>query len=136
MQRSAVKIRENTDLKELSLLQKLSQRLPEDVDILKALAEAYTKSNLVEAGLKIDQQLSKLEPSDQTVWYNLACSYALTEQTDEAFEALAKAIDLGFTDYEFIKGDTDLRSLHDDPRYESLLGYIFSKIDRAIEEEG
>jgi DNA-binding SARP family transcriptional activator len=136
MQRSSVQIRDNTDLKELSLLQKLAQRLPEDVDILKALAEAYTKSHLFEAGLKIDQQLSMLEPSNQTVWYNLACSYALTDGVDEAFEALAKAIDLGFTDYELIKGDSDLRILHDDPRYESLLGYIFSKIDSAYEEDG
>lgn len=56
--------------------------------------------------------------------YNLACAHALKGNTDRAFEMLENAISLGMRDASVIKSDTDLVSLHDDPRWEDHLMLI------------
>ena len=114
------------DAVELQFLQKVSVRLPGDIEVLQALADLYTKTGQYAEGLVIDQQLSHQLPNDDLVWYNLGCSYALTNQPDEAFEALTKAVELGYGDYDWMKSDSDLNNLHKDPRFESLLSWLYS----------
>ena len=114
------------DVVELQFLQKVAQRLPGDVEVLQALADLYTKTGQYEKGLDIDEQLSQLLPNDDLVWYNLGCSYALTNRADEAFEALTKAVELGYGDYDWMKTDPDLSNLYKDPRFESLLSWLYS----------
>lgn len=116
----------NHDAVELQFLQKVSERLTDDVEILQALAELYTKNGKYAEGLVVDQQLCQRLPSDDLAWYNLGCSYALTNQPDEAFEALTKSVELGYGDYDWMKCDPDLSNLHKDPRFESLLSWIYS----------
>ena len=53
--------------------------------------------------------------------YNMACSYALANNKDKAFESLNKSIDNGFTSKQQIEGDADLISLRDDPPYKAIL---------------
>jgi tetratricopeptide (TPR) repeat protein len=53
--------------------------------------------------------------------YNIACSYALQSQKEKAFEWLGKAVDAGLPIYSDPAHDTDLSSLADDPRFETLL---------------
>ncbi|MHC4662298.1 MAG: PDZ domain-containing protein [Planctomycetota bacterium] len=65
-----------------------------------------------------------------TAYYNLACCLALTGEKDEAFDALIRSVEEGFVDFEHITKDTDLDSLHDDPRWEKML----SKKDDYIEK--
>ncbi|HEY5653771.1 MAG TPA: hypothetical protein VIR63_05315 [Pontiella sp.] len=114
------------DAVELGFLEQISKRLPEDLEILQALAELYTKTGQYKCGLEIDIRLSQQLPSDDLVWYNLGCSYALTNQADDAFEALSKAVELGYCDYEWMKKDQDLKNLHADPRFESLLSWLYT----------
>ncbi len=111
---------------ELSFLEKVSERLPEDIEILQALADLYTKTGKYQEGLNIDEKLSHQLPNDDLVWYNLGCSYSLTNQADAAFEALTKAVELGYSDYDWMKTDPDLNSLHVDPRFESLLSWLYT----------
>ncbi len=111
---------------ELSFLKRISARLPEDLDVLQALAELYTKTGQYGKGLTIDRQLGRLLPNDDLVWYNLGCSFALTHRLDEAFEALTKSIDLGYGDYDWMKSDPDLANLSADPRFESLLNWLYT----------
>jgi tetratricopeptide (TPR) repeat protein len=118
--------RSQHDVVELQFLQNVARRLPGDVEVLQALADLYTKTGQYEKGLDIDVQLSQLLPTDDLVWYNLGCSYALTNQADEAFEALTKAVELGYGDYDWMKTDPDLNNLHKDPRFESLLSWLYS----------
>jgi tetratricopeptide (TPR) repeat protein len=124
------KQRENSridpDAVELSFLEKVAKRLPEDVEVLQALAELYTRNGRFKEGLDVDIQLTRHLPGDDLVWYNLACSYALTKSSNLAFEALTKAVELGYDDYDWMKSDSDLNSLHDDPRFESLLSWLYS----------
>jgi tetratricopeptide (TPR) repeat protein len=111
---------------ELSFLERVSERLPEDVEILQALADLYTKTGKYQEGLEIDVKLSHQLPNDDLVWYNLGCSYSLTNQADAAFEALTKAVELGYADYDWMKTDPDLNNLHADPRFESLLSWLYT----------
>ena len=68
-------------------------------------------------------------PAVRTVaLYNLGCAYALNKQSDEAFGALAKALDAGFNNRGQLDADTDLKSLHEDARFKKLLG----RLDGAI----
>ena len=114
------------DAVELSFLEKVSKRLPEDLEILQALADLYTKTGKFQEGLEIDIKLSHQLPNDDLVWYNLGCSYSLTNQPNEAFEALSKAVELGYSDYDWMKTDPDLNKLHADPRFESLLSWLYT----------
>lgn len=120
------------DVVELKFLEKISSRLPEDLEVLQALAELYTKTGQYDEGLAIDIKLSQLLQNDDLVWYNLGCSYALTNHLDEAFDALTKAIDLGYGDYDWMKTDPDLDNLRTDPRFESLLNWLYT----VCNEEG
>ena len=111
---------------ELKFLEKIAVRLPEDLEVLQALAELYTKTRNYQEGLEIDIRLSQLLPNDDMVWYNLGCSYALTNKLNEAFNALTRAIDLGYADYDWMKTDSDLKNLYTDPRFESLLNWLYT----------
>ena len=111
---------------ELAFIEKVFARLPDHTEVLQALAELYTKTGKYAEGLAIDFKLSLLLPNDDLVWYNLGCSYALTRKFDEAFDALAKSIDLGYGDYDWMKTDPDLGNLHADPRFDSLLNWLYT----------
>lgn len=126
MSKDRTKGRVNHDAVELRFLEKVAARLPEDPDVLQALADLYTKTGRFDEGLAMDIQLSQQLPNDDLVWYNLGCSYALTNHPDEAFEALSKAIELGYDDYDWMKTDSDLNGLHRDPRFESLLSWLYT----------
>lgn len=102
-------------------------RAPEHVEALALLGEAYTARGDYQKGLATDLLLCRLKPDSGIAYYNLACSYALTGRKDEAFGALQRALALGYADREHLCNDSDLASLRDDPRYQTLLSEWGSK---------
>ena len=56
-----------------------------------------------------------------SAWYDYACGAAIGGQRDEAIDLLRKAIDHGYSEAESMRTDSDLTSLHGDPRFELLL---------------
>jgi beta-lactamase regulating signal transducer with metallopeptidase domain len=56
--------------------------------------------------------------------YNIACAYALSGNHDAAFQWLDKSKQHGFELADHARGDRDLKSLHDDPRWDSLLAEL------------
>ena len=54
--------------------------------------------------------------------YNVACSLALAGKKEEAIGWLEKSFAEGWRDLAHAEADTDLKSLHDDPRFRKLLG--------------
>ena len=121
------------DKQELHFLQRIAARLPNDTEVLRALADLYTRTGATADGLRIDEQLSQLCAEDPLVWYNLACSFSLSERKDEALEALGKAMDLGYDDYEWMKKDSDFTFLRGDPRFESMLDWIYSTFEQVTD---
>ena len=115
------------DLIELEFLEGLFRRLPQDILLIKALADFYTRVGRYEDGLRLDERLGQLCPGDALVWYNLGCSLALLKRPNEAFEALQQAIALGYDNVEWMRRDEDLRSIRHDARFRTLLQQIPGK---------
>ena len=90
------------------------------VDALQLLGDHYTQRGQFEDGLKIDERLSRLEPRNPLVFYNLACSYSLTGQVERAAASLEKALSLGYRDFRWLARDPDLRTLRNHPLYENI----------------
>src|ERR1039458_4785190 len=76
----------------IEFMEGLVRRDPDYVDALQLLGDHYTQRGRYTEGLKVDEHLSRLEPHDPLVFYNLACSYSLTEQFDRAGFALQAAL--------------------------------------------
>ncbi len=90
------------------------------VDALQLLGDHYTQRGHFEEGLRIDEHLSRLEPKNPLVFYNLACSYSLTGQMDRAAVALDRALSLGYRDFRWLARDPDLRKFRKHPLYRDI----------------
>ncbi len=111
--------RRNLDV-EIGFLEGLVQRDPGYVDALQVLGDDYTRRGRYQEGLGVDQRLVGLRPEDPTVLYNLACSYALTEQYERAAETLNRALDQGYQDFKWLAKDPDLDNLRKQPCWQPL----------------
>jgi tetratricopeptide (TPR) repeat protein len=105
---------------EIGFLEGLVRRDPDYVDALQVLGDDYTRRGQYADGLKIDVVLAQLCPKDPIVYYNLACSYALTRQSELAISALMKAIETGYRDFKWLLKDPDLKSIRQDPLFKTV----------------
>jgi len=96
-----------------------------------ALGDLYTKVGLHEKGLEIDKRLSQMQPEDPFVFYNLACSYSLMGDVDQAYSAMKRAFRNGYEDFKYLESDQDLKNLLQDSRFKQYL----SKVKRASVHE-
>ena len=104
----------------INFLAGIVRRDPDYVDALQLLGDHYTQRGLFLEGLKVDERLAQLEPTSSLVFYNLACSYSLTDQFDRAVQALDRALDLGYRDFTWLARDPDLKKLRKHPAFEDL----------------
>ncbi|HEU5291167.1 MAG TPA: hypothetical protein VFU05_11020 [Cyclobacteriaceae bacterium] len=65
-------------------------------------------------------ELAVKEEPNGIDFYNMACSYALDNNADKAFESLNKAVEWGFFRKDQYENDTDLMSLKSDARWKTL----------------
>jgi tetratricopeptide (TPR) repeat protein len=110
----------------IEFMEGLVRRDPNYVDALQLLGDHYTQRGRFNEGLKVDERLARLEPENPLVFYNLACSYSLTEEFDRAVLALEKALSLGYRDFAWLAKDPDLKKL----RQQSAFDDIKAKIRR------
>ena len=106
---------------EIEFFDRILQRDPSYVDVLRCQGELLTRQGMHERALEVDRRLAELLPHDCIVHYNLACSLALGEQQHEAIEELRMAIEQGYDDFGFMVMDADLQSLREHPDYRELL---------------
>ena len=90
------------------------------VDALQLLGDHYTQRGRFTEGLHVDERLARLEPGNPLVFYNLACSYSLTDEFDRAYLALSQAIKLGYRDFKWLAKDPDLKKLRTHPVFQEL----------------
>lgn len=109
---------------ELRFLEGVCKRCPDDVRVLKALGDLYTRVGACDKGLEVDLHLARACPDEPEVWYNLGCSHALVGNKEDAFRALARALELGYDDVEWMSKDNDLESIRRDPRFHTLLQHL------------
>jgi tetratricopeptide (TPR) repeat protein len=106
---------------EKEFLEQVLRDDPENCDCLRFLAEAHTLTGSHERALELDVRLARLKPRDPIVFYNLACSLTNVGQVDSAFQALGRAVDLGYRDVRHLEQDRDLDRIRSDKRYKALL---------------
>jgi len=104
----------------IEFIEGLVRRDPGYVDALQLLGDHYTQRGRYAEGLKVDERLARLRPDDALVFYNLACSYSLTEQFDRAALTLEKALRLGYRDFNWLAKDPDLQKLRQQPVYRDI----------------
>jgi predicted Zn-dependent protease len=114
---------------ELSFFEDLRRELPGDISILKVLAELYTEHGKYHEGLAIDQFLAEVLPDDPSVHYNLACSYSLTGDVEQAAASLRQAIGNGWDNYHLMMRDPDLKALRTSPLFAEIQRLIGRKSD-------
>lgn len=100
---------------------------PADVEVLSELGHVYTRLGRLEDGLEVDHRLVRLVPGNPNVHYNLACSLALLRRDTEALDALEAAVGLGYADASFLESDSDLETLHQEPRFRLLVERLKSQ---------
>jgi tetratricopeptide (TPR) repeat protein len=104
----------------IQFMEGLLRRDPNYVDALQLLGDHYTERGRFVEGLQVDERLASLEPKNPLVFYNLACSYSLTDEFDRALFALNHAIELGYHDFKWLAKDPDLKKLRAQPAFAEL----------------
>jgi tetratricopeptide (TPR) repeat protein len=108
----------------IEFMEGLVRRDPDYVDALQLLGDHYTQRGRYHEGLKVDERLARLDSENALVFYNLACSYSLTDQFERAALALEKALSLGYRDFAWLAKDPDLKKFRQQPAYDQIKGQI------------
>jgi tetratricopeptide (TPR) repeat protein len=119
--RKKMKRRESKDLDvKIQFMEGIVRRDPEYIEALQLLGDHYTQRGKYEQGLRVDERLSRLEPRNPLVFYNLACSYSLIGEVDQAANALDRALALGYRDFKWLAKDPDLKTLRKHPLFRGI----------------
>lgn len=97
---------------------------PSNATALRNLENAKRNNGIVQEREERFAQAQKeveARPEDPRAAYNLGRLHASFDEKDQALEWIAKALELGFDDFKFLKDDPALASLRDDPRFTGLL---------------
>ena len=116
---------------EIDFFENILKDAPDFIEALTAIGDLYTRAGHWQKGLDVDIKLSKLRPQDPNVLYNLACSYALLNNTRAALATLAEAIDCGYDDFAFMRQDADLSNLLKDTHVQAFLKDMEKKKKKA-----
>jgi len=91
-----------------------------------ARAHMYLATDLVQVGrieeAKIEAKKAlELSPGDPLLLYNAACFYAQLGEKRMAVDSLKNAIAIGYAEFEWLKRDTDLESIRNEPEFIELI---------------
>jgi tetratricopeptide (TPR) repeat protein len=112
---------------EIAFYENIVKETPNFIEVLIALGDLYTRAGQWQKGLDVDLKLAQLRPDDAIIYYNLACSYALLNQTRPALASLTKAIEYGYNDFKHLKEDPDLSNLLKDAQVQEFLARVEKK---------
>jgi HEAT repeat protein len=127
-----------TALQGLAMLQIRADQLEEAVRTFQttlALAEKDQRELEAEAEKNKTDPAPPVNPSARTArtassphlsgtYYNLACAYAQMGKKAEALDSLQKAVQYNYKNVSWMKRDGDLKSLHNEPAFKTLVGEI------------
>jgi serine/threonine protein kinase/Flp pilus assembly protein TadD len=105
---------------------------PDDPRALYMGAMSLTTLGESEKAREWNRRALAMDPDDPSVLYNIACAFAMEDQTFEAIDALTKALDNGFGHWKWIEHDADLDSLRGKPEFIELLRRKPQEADTGI----
>ncbi len=106
---------------ELEFFLAVLRKVPDYVDVLRVVGNLLSLKGRFAEGLLVDKRLVQLRKGDPLAYYNLACSYALLKKSDQAILTLRRALELGYSDFRYLREDQDLSTVRQDPRFRMLL---------------
>lgn len=112
---------------EIGFFESILRRDPSYTEVIEILGGLYTKTGRIADGLRMDRKLVRLMPDNATAHYNLACSLSLSKRPGDALRSLRKAIDLGYSDIDWMIQDPDLEALKDRPDFQKLIAKMEPK---------
>lgn len=121
---------------EIQFYEGILEKTGDFLQALIALGDLYTKKGLHQEGLDVDKKLSRLRPEDPIILYNLACSYSLLNNVDQAFAVIKLAVKYGYKDFGYLEQDTDLSNLLQTRRFRQYLSQLKEKKARSVEKKG
>lgn len=107
---------------------------PENAQAWQLLGYSLHAAGDLDRALRVHMKAATFPGVRPVALYNVACVHALQGRTDEAFEFLNQSIAAGFNDPNQFGGDADLRSLHNDPRWEQLGRTLRGETEPPVEE--
>ena len=119
----------------VSLWQQVVEANPVNAGFWRQLANALYQAKDYRRAIPAYEKTLELRagfPSDQA--YNIACCYALLGDKENAIKWLEKSFDMGFRDLKHAQTDSDLQSLHHDPRFLRIVG--LADVTKMSREEG
>jgi serine/threonine protein kinase/tetratricopeptide (TPR) repeat protein len=110
------------------ILRDVVEKHPEIAGLRALYAQTLSKLGEHEAArAELTERLKEVALADHDVPYWLATAYALEGMTDEAFEWLARAIDLGNENRPWFEANPEWEKLRNDPRF----GELMQRIERS-----
>jgi putative intracellular protease/amidase len=106
----------------IAMYEELLKASGDDLMLWYRSANAYYATKEHKKAMNAYVKASELEHYRVRCFYNAACAAALIDDKDRAFDYLARAIESGLDDREYIAQDDDLKSLREDPRFAQLTG--------------
>jgi len=82
---------------------------------------AYMIQKKYNKALEDIKKAAQIQPDSSSVYYNLTCLYSLTNDTDLSLDALDKALENGFSDYDALRGDPDISDVRKSPEFMEIL---------------
>ncbi|MFM1852460.1 MAG: hypothetical protein RIS54_2144 [Verrucomicrobiota bacterium] len=106
---------------DIGFYESVLRRSPDYTEVIEILGGLYTRQGRIADGLRMDRRLVRHLPENPTAHYNLGCSLALMKRPTDALRALRRAVDLGYTDADWMEQDPDLKDLRKRPEFGDLL---------------
>jgi len=92
-----------------------------DVSVLMHLGNSYLERSEYDKALEQYNRILSLEPKNPTAFYNIACTHSRQKKTKEALDALRKACEYGFNDFEWMQKDPDLDNIRSLPEFQNIV---------------
>ncbi|MEP6905017.1 MAG: tetratricopeptide repeat protein, partial [Gemmatimonadales bacterium] len=95
--------------------------IPDDARACSLGAAAFASFGEGDRSVSLAKRALAIDPDDPMLLYNVACTYAQLDKTDDALDCLESAVDKGYGDKEWTEHDSDFDSIRDTPRFKTIL---------------
>jgi adenylate cyclase len=122
----------NANRRALARMEKALARRPDDTTALGMGAASLATLGETEQAREWANRAALLAPEEPVGLYNLACTFAMLGDRDRAIELLERyAVNMRPQFVAWIKNDSDLDHLRDDPRYQALIQRMEARLAEA-----
>jgi len=94
---------------------------PDDVRALHLGAGSLILAGQTDRAERWLERALEIDPDDSVVLYNVACNFAVLGKIEKSLDYLERAIENGTVSVDWMRNDTDLDNLREQPRYTTLL---------------